>query len=635
MDRIRTYADMSGMTEDGWKELRAVYLGMCSKIDDQFGRLCAALKAAGIYDDSAIFVLSDHGDFTGDYGLVEKAQNCFEDCLTRVPLLVKPPKGVAVDPGVTDSMAELVDFYATAMELAGVTPDHDQYGKSLLPVVADRTRSVRDYAFCEGGRGPGEFQSDEYHQPDGTLSREQDVYWPKKMAQKDDDAHARATMIRSRRYKYISRTAGRDELYDLQADPGETTNRIDDPALETEKRTLQLELLKWLQRTADVVPRDFDNRFTEEMLWCKVKSIVPPGCEEDVRQKIRSGMGIGELFGYWIARQPELVALNSLDAAPAFYYDSGEPEIQWLDGWDESFLGKSDWEPIVAAFAIGGRQPVGGDVWETYPGLVSREFLEENGLALGDVMDIGLRLDMVAYGQLDLAFPMQIVGVYSGSAGQQQIYLPLAFWFDPQWLTSATPVDGGQPVGSDFTDEAGRDAYFYTYTTFSTCRFTLTSPRQLDAFRDYLQSQGISQVNQLAENRTTVVLQDSSFVETVSGLGRYVTFSRILLPVLCVVVVLLGFIISWLMINGRRMEFAIMRGLGAGRGRVFGSFFLEQAMLALAGCLAGCLVLAVTGAGLAGCLAAAALLVCYLAGCAVAVLAVGRTNLMQLLSEKE
>lgn len=298
MDRIRTYADMSGMTEDGWKELRAVYLGMCSKIDDQFGRLCAALKVAGIYDDSAIFVLSDHGDFTGDYGLVEKAQNCFEDCLTRVPLLVKPPKGVAVDPGVTDSMAELVDFYATAMELAGVTPDHDQCGKSLLPVVADRTQSVRDYAFCEGGRGPGEFQSDEYHQPDGTLSREQDVYWPKKMAQKDDDAHARATMIRSRHYKYISRTAGRDELYDLQADPGETTNRIDDHALEAEKRTLQVELLKWLQRTADVVPRDFDNRFTEEMLWCKVKSIVPPGCEEDVRQKIRSGMGIGELFGY-------------------------------------------------------------------------------------------------------------------------------------------------------------------------------------------------------------------------------------------------------------------------------------------------------------------------------------------------
>ena len=80
----------------------------------------------------------------------------------------------------------------------------------------------------------------------------------------------------------------------------------------------------------------------------------------------------------------------------------------------------------------------------------------------------------------------------------------------------------------------------------------------------------------LARNRTTVVLQDQSFVETVGGLGRYVTFSQILLPVLCAAVGLLGFVISWLMVNGRRMEFAIMRGLGASRGRVFCSFFLEQ-----------------------------------------------------------
>jgi len=36
-------------------------------------------------------LLSDHGDFTGDYRLVEKTQNIFEDCLTRVPLIIKLP----------------------------------------------------------------------------------------------------------------------------------------------------------------------------------------------------------------------------------------------------------------------------------------------------------------------------------------------------------------------------------------------------------------------------------------------------------------------------------------------------------------------------------------------------------------
>lgn len=91
------------------------------KIDAQFKRLCDALKRAGIYDDSAIFFFSDHGDFTGDYGLAEKAQNCFEDCLSKVPLLIKPPKDIPVDPGISDSLVELIDFYATAIDLRGLT----------------------------------------------------------------------------------------------------------------------------------------------------------------------------------------------------------------------------------------------------------------------------------------------------------------------------------------------------------------------------------------------------------------------------------------------------------------------------------------------------------------------------------
>ena len=179
---------------------------------------------------------------------------------------------------------------------------------------------------------------------------------------------------------------------------------------------------------------------------------------------------------------------------------------------------------------------------------------------------------------------------------------------------------------SNFSDKAGRDAYFYVNTTLSTCRFTLASPRQLDRFRDYLEDQGISQVGHTGRDRTTVVLQDQAFVETVSALGRYVTFSQILLPALCAAVGLLGFVISWLMVNGRRMEFAIM---------VFLSFFLEQALLALAGCALGGLVLTALGAGGTGWLATAGFLICYLAGCALAVLAVVRTRLIQLLSEKE
>ena len=338
----------------------------------------------------------------------------------------------------------------------------------------------------------------------------------------------------------------------------------------------------------------------------------------------------------WIAQQPELVALNGLSAAPAFYYGD-LPEVEWLEGWDQSFLGGSDYYSILRSVAFGSnRGIVGGEEWLTYPCLVSRSFLTQRGLALGDTFETRVRVD-IRDESFDVPLSFQIVGAYSGSASQREIYVPLSFWFDPAWITEEAPVADGERVtaSSSFFDEAGRDAYFYSTTNFSTCRFTLASPRQLDDFRDYLEEESFSRVGRLTRNRTTVVLRDQSFVETVGGLGRYVTFSQILLPVLCAAVGLLGFIISWLMVNSRRMEFAIMRGLGASRGRVFRTFFLEQAGLALLGCVLGGVVLTALGSGWAGWLAAGGFLACYLIGCALAVLAVGRTKLMSLLSERE
>lgn len=341
----------------------------------------------------------------------------------------------------------------------------------------------------------------------------------------------------------------------------------------------------------------------------------------------------------WIGRQPELVALNSLDAAPAFYYGD-PPQVEWLEGWDESFLSGSDYYSVLDCMSYWQGYPIsysGASEWLTYPCLVSQSFLEERSLELGDTFEMQVRMEIKGQDH-DLVLSFQTVGAYSGSTSQQEIYVPMSFWCDPSWITGEeAPVADGERItsSSNFSDKAGRDAYFYVNTTLSTCRFTLASPRQLDRFRDYLEDQGISQVGHTGRDRTTVVLQDQAFVETVSALGRYVTFSQILLPALCAAVGLLGFVISWLMVNGRRMEFAIMRGLGASRGRVFLSFFLEQALLALAGCALGGLVLTALGAGGTGWLATAGFLICYLAGCALAVLAVVRTRLIQLLSEKE
>lgn len=293
---IRRNMAMEEYTEQDWDELRACYLAMCMKVDEQFRRLCQALKDAGIYDDTAIFFFSDHGDYTGDYDLPEKSQNTFEDCLVRVPLLVKPPKDCPVDPGVTGSMAELVDFYAIAMDFAGVEPGQDQFGRSLRPILADRSTPGREYVFCEGGRLPGETQCDEFHAvSSGTPADKARPYWPRQQAQTDGEAHAKATMIRDERYKYIRRQAGGDEFYDLLEDPGERINRVEDSAYRQQITAMRLAMLDWYQATCDVVPRDYDARFTPEMMWAKVRPECPPDRQEEMRQRLRDGVPMFEI----------------------------------------------------------------------------------------------------------------------------------------------------------------------------------------------------------------------------------------------------------------------------------------------------------------------------------------------------
>jgi arylsulfatase A-like enzyme len=250
---------LGGWSEDRWNELRATYLGMCARVDHQFGMILDALREVGIYDDTAIFMFSDHGDFTGDYGLVEKTQNTFEDCLTRVPFLAKPPRDVPVRPRVTDAMVELIDIIATVEELTGIAPDYTHFGRSLLPIIAGDTDVGRDAVFCEGGRLAGEDHAKELDSPG---SHDQlNLYWPRVGLQAESDvAHTKAVMCRTPDHKYVRRLYEQDELYDLNADPGELCNRIDDPDYTEVVDQLKDRLLTHFLDTADVVPHRADLR---------------------------------------------------------------------------------------------------------------------------------------------------------------------------------------------------------------------------------------------------------------------------------------------------------------------------------------------------------------------------------------
>jgi len=258
---IRDGQGLVNWSEERWTELRATYFGMCARVDHQFGLLIESLRDANLYEHSAIFVFSDHGDFTGDYGLVEKTQNTFQDCLSRVPFIVKPPAAMAAAPGIRNQLIELIDFPATVYDCAGIEPPYWHFGKSLRSVLADTDAIHRDAVFCEGGRLRQEVHASERESTSGTGGL--GLYSPRIDQQlREDDVfpHSKATMCRDGQFKYVRRAYETDEFYDLGSDPGETTNLINEPSSARSIDRLKERMLAWYMETCDVVPLASDQR---------------------------------------------------------------------------------------------------------------------------------------------------------------------------------------------------------------------------------------------------------------------------------------------------------------------------------------------------------------------------------------
>ena len=129
--------------------LRANYAGEVTLIDEQIGRLLAAVAARGELDNTIIAHTSDHGEMNGDCGLIYK--NNFLDPALLVPLTVRTP-ATARGPqagAVCASPVEFFDLGPTLVELAGAKLTHRQFAQSLVPALRDPTVRLRDVAVSE------------------------------------------------------------------------------------------------------------------------------------------------------------------------------------------------------------------------------------------------------------------------------------------------------------------------------------------------------------------------------------------------------------------------------------------------------------------------------------------------------
>jgi len=248
---LRTYYKLNQVSDAELRKVRAAYYAQVSYADWLLGEFLEALERTGHANDTTLFLSSDHGDYAGDYGLVEKWPSGLESCLTHVPLIVQTPGGTARhDVG---EMVELYDVMATMLDLADIKATHTHFARSLVPQLHGAAGDPHRAAFSEGGYNVYEPQAFEPFIPG--------LYGPKTSLENDrPETVQRAASVKTREYNLVVRPQGQSELYDRRADPAETRNLIDSRSHATVRDALQTRLLNWYVETTGVPDTKRDPR---------------------------------------------------------------------------------------------------------------------------------------------------------------------------------------------------------------------------------------------------------------------------------------------------------------------------------------------------------------------------------------
>ncbi len=183
----RGYFPNDELTESVMRLVTAYYYATISHIDHQVGRMIGLLERRDLYDKTLIVYTADHGELLGFHHMLLKGGPLY-DPLAKVPLLIKFP-GNRDGGAVRENLVNNIDVAPTLLRQAGVDVPADMAGLDLADASADR-----EMVFSE-------------------------------------DRLGRMVMARSRRHKLLLPSGrGKGLFYDLQTDPLEMTNRIDDPS---------------------------------------------------------------------------------------------------------------------------------------------------------------------------------------------------------------------------------------------------------------------------------------------------------------------------------------------------------------------------------------------------------------------
>jgi arylsulfatase A-like enzyme len=194
------------------REAIAAYYACITAVDDNVGMILDTLDETGLSKNTIVIFLGDHGFHLGDHGFWSKYSML--EATRRVPFIVRVP-GAPANGRVCRQFVELVDLLPTIGDLAGLKLPSNLEGISFTPLLVNSERAWKQAVFMSGGPA--------------------------------DRGHS----VRTRGFSYLEyeNTQPATALFDLQKDPTETTNLIDESEYEHARKELAA-LLKTGWRSA-------------------------------------------------------------------------------------------------------------------------------------------------------------------------------------------------------------------------------------------------------------------------------------------------------------------------------------------------------------------------------------------------
>jgi arylsulfatase A-like enzyme len=209
---------VEGTPGGGRKEI-AAYAAAVTAVDEQVGRMSAALKELGLEEDTLVLATSDHGDMLGSQGRRLK-RTPWEESI-RVPGILRYPRA-AKSGRVTDVLFSHVDVAPTLLAIAGLPVPPSMQGSDLSGLI--RGSEVR---------GP------------------ESAFFQLFVPYRSDQVAGGWRGLRTASYLYARTEAEPWLLYDLEADPFEQHNLAADPAAAALRAELEEKLAAWMKRTGD------------------------------------------------------------------------------------------------------------------------------------------------------------------------------------------------------------------------------------------------------------------------------------------------------------------------------------------------------------------------------------------------